>query len=96
MPPTEMLASGGAVLASTDPSVREVCGRHAEFLDPHDLCGWRAAMLRLATDAGRRRELAAGGPAHVARFTWERAAAETWAVYERVVSRGAGRPATPR
>ncbi len=91
MPPTEMLACGGAVLASTDPAVREVCGRHATLIDPHDVDGWRAAMLRLATD----REPAAGGVARASQFTWERAAAETWAVYERV-SRERGTPATRR
>jgi alpha-1,3-rhamnosyl/mannosyltransferase len=84
MPPTEMLACGGAVLASTDPAVREVCGRHATFLDPHDLPAWRAAMLRLATDADFRDGLRAGGTAHAACFTWERAAGETWAVYARI------------
>ncbi len=96
MPPTEMLACGGAVLASTDPAVREVCGRHAACLDPHDLDGWRTAMSYLATDDGYGQELRAGGVEHAAQFTWARAAAETWAVYERVLSRGAGRPATRR
>ena len=91
MPPTEMLACGGAVVASTDPAVREVCGQHATFVDPHDLVGWRSAMLGLADSHYR----PVGGAAHAARFTWERAAAETWAVYERV-SRERGRPATRR
>lgn len=96
MPPTEMLACGGAVLASTDPAVREVCGRHAAFIDPHDLDGWRAAMLRLATDTDFSHELRAGGAAHVAQFTWVQAAVKTWNVYEQVLSHGRGTPARPR
>jgi alpha-1,3-rhamnosyl/mannosyltransferase len=85
LPPVEMLASGGAVLASTDPAVREVCGSHAEFIDPNDLPGWRAAMHQLATDLDYRNRLARGGPAHASQFTWERAAHETSAVYHRAL-----------
>ncbi len=85
LPPVEMLACGGAVLASTDPAVREVCGPHAAFLDPADLPGWRAAMLRLVTDLSYRDDLRRGGVAHAARFTWERAARQTMAVYRGVL-----------
>jgi alpha-1,3-rhamnosyl/mannosyltransferase len=96
MPPTEMLACGGAVLASTAAAVREVCGGHAESIDPADADGWRAAMLRLATDPGYRDRFRAGGPAQAARFTWQRAARETWAVYERAASSAAGTATTRR
>jgi alpha-1,3-rhamnosyl/mannosyltransferase len=86
IPPLEMLACGGVVLASTADAIREVCGSHADFLDPNDLPGWRAAMLRLATDADYRSELSRGGVAHAATYTWERVAAETAAVYRRVLT----------
>ncbi|HET6572063.1 MAG TPA: glycosyltransferase family 1 protein [Fimbriiglobus sp.] len=85
LPPLEMLACGGAVLASTADAVREVCGDHAALIAPKDLPGWRAAMLRLATDADYRNDLRRGGVAHAARFTWERSAAVTAAVYRRVL-----------
>ena len=85
LPPVEMLASGGAVLASTAAAVREACGRHAAFLDPLDAAGWRDAMHRLATDADYRDELRRGGVTHARQFTWERAARETVAVYRRVL-----------
>jgi alpha-1,3-rhamnosyl/mannosyltransferase len=86
LPPVEMLACGGAVLASTAAAVREVCGPHAAFVEPDDLPGWRAAMLRLATDPGYRDDLRRGGPAHAAHFTWERTAQATAAVYRQVLA----------
>ncbi len=86
LPPAEMLASGGRVIASTDAAVREVCGDAAESLDPADPDAWRAAMLRAidtpddAPEVERRR-------ARAARYTWGHAATETRAVYEAVARR---------
>jgi alpha-1,3-rhamnosyl/mannosyltransferase len=93
LPPVEMLASGGAVLASTADAVREVCGGHAAFLEPEDVSGWRAALLRLVTDAEYREQLRRGGVEHAARFTWKRAAAETMAVYRAVLGLSPAQPA---
>ncbi len=87
LPPVEMLACGGGVIASTADAVREVVGRHAVLLDPHDLAGWREAMRRAATDP---EFLAAsrGGVAYARRFTWARAAEQTLGVYQRVLGVG--------
>lgn len=95
LPPLEMLACGGAVIASTAEAVREVCGPHAAFIEPEDLPGWRSAMYQLATDAEFRDGLRRGGIAHAARFTWERAAEETAAVYRHVLAPSAPVPASP-
>jgi alpha-1,3-rhamnosyl/mannosyltransferase len=92
---TTLLACGGAVLASTAEAVREVCGPHAAFIEPEDMPGWRAAMLRLAADAEFRDEFRRGGVAHAARFTWERAAEETAAVYRHVLAPSTPGPASP-
>lgn len=92
LPPLEMLACGGAVLASTAAAVREVVGRHGWFVDPGDLAGWRDAMVRAATDREFVAGLTAGGAAHAARFTWGRAARETFAVYGRALGRPTGVP----
>jgi alpha-1,3-rhamnosyl/mannosyltransferase len=89
LPPVEMLACGGAVVASTADAVREVVGRHADLLDPLDLAGWRDAMRRVATDPDSAAALARGGVAHARRFTWSAAAGKTLDVYQRVL----GRPA---
>jgi glycosyltransferase involved in cell wall biosynthesis len=86
LPPVEMMACGGAVLASTAPAIREVCGRLCQFIDPNDEPGWRDAMRRVILDPSWRSELQAGVVQHASRYTWERCAAETWQVYERIVN----------
>src|SRR5205823_8701447 len=46
LPAAEMLACGGAVIASTSPAVAEVLGSCGFRLDPTDEAGWRDAMVR--------------------------------------------------
>jgi alpha-1,3-rhamnosyl/mannosyltransferase len=85
LPAVEMLACGGAVLASTAPALAELVGRKAKLIDPHDEDGWFEAMFRLATDPDWRRELRHGARQHVAELTWLRCARETWGVYRRAL-----------
>ena len=94
LPPVEMLATGGTVIASTDAAVQEVCGKFAVFVPPTDADGWRAAMFRIATDKEYRDAVKIGGQEHARQFTWERAADETMAVYRRVLTSTQSRPAT--
>lgn len=85
LPPLEMLACGGAVLASTAPAVREVVGDHAHSTDPADEEGWRTALARAALDDDWIAALRAGGPAWAARFTWRTCAERTWSIYRKVL-----------
>jgi len=91
LPPVEMLACGGGVVASTAAAVREVAGGHAWLLDPHDLAGWRDAMRRVIDDRRALDGCRHGGVAHARRFTWERAARQTHGLYRNVM----GLPAAP-
>src|SRR5262249_25037407 len=50
LPPLEMMACGGAVLASTAEAVREVVGDCGFQIDPGDETGWHAAIARVITD----------------------------------------------
>lgn len=85
LPPVEMLALGGRVLASRGcQAVAEVCGAFAESLDPADVEAWREAFLRVG-DAGPPDD-AALRVAHAARYSWPRAARETRAVYAAAAS----------
>jgi glycosyltransferase involved in cell wall biosynthesis len=93
LPPVEMLACGGAVLASTAGAVAEVVGRQAHLIDPADGDGWRRAMMRVATDEDWWQDLRRGATEAARPFTWERCAAETLAVYERAA---AGERSLPR
>ncbi|MFO0927012.1 MAG: glycosyltransferase family 1 protein [Gemmataceae bacterium] len=86
LPPLEMLACGGAVLASTAASVAETVGRQAHLVPATDVDGWREALLRVCQDDDWHAELRQDAE-HAARpFTWERCAVETAAVYERVLA----------
>lgn len=90
LPAVEMLACGGAVLASTAGALAETVGGKAHLIDPADEAGWTAALARVATDDAWWSDLRAGAVEAAAPFTWERCAAETLGVYRRVT----GRPAT--
>jgi alpha-1,3-rhamnosyl/mannosyltransferase len=85
LPPVEMLACGGAVLASTAGAVAEVVGDRAHLIDPADGDGWREALLRVATDDDWWQELRRGAADAARPFTWERCAEETWDAYARAL-----------
>jgi alpha-1,3-rhamnosyl/mannosyltransferase len=94
LPPLEMLAAGGAVLASTAGAHREVLGPHAHYVDPRDEAGWSDALARAIREPDWLAEVRRGGRSRARRFTWENCAAGTAAVYRAVAGRSAGlRPA---
>jgi alpha-1,3-rhamnosyl/mannosyltransferase len=85
LPPVEMLACGGAVLASTAGALAEVVGPHGFLIDAMDSDGWHAGMRRVILDDGWRQQLCQGGRQWAARFTWQRAAADVFATYRIVL-----------
>jgi glycosyltransferase involved in cell wall biosynthesis len=96
LPPVEMFACGGAVLASTAGAVAEVAGRKAHLIDPGDADSWRQAMMRVTTDEDWWQELRRGAVEAARPFTWDRCAAQTLSAYERVLEgerAGTGRKA---
>jgi alpha-1,3-rhamnosyl/mannosyltransferase len=92
LPPLEMMACGGAVVASTAGSVSEVVGRKAHLIDPADVDGWREAMLRVIADESWWHELRRDVTEVARPFTWDRCAAETIAVYQGVLERKITQP----
>jgi alpha-1,3-rhamnosyl/mannosyltransferase len=86
LPPVEMLACGGAVLASTAPALVETVGAQAHLIEATDIDGWRDALLRVCTDDDWWRWLRTGAEEAARPYTWERCAAETLAVYRRVAA----------
>ena len=87
LPPLEMMACGGAVLASTAGAVVETVGRHAHLIDPHDEAGWRDAMHRVIVDDDWHHALAHGTSDVAQQYTWQRCARETYQVYEEALGR---------
>lgn len=89
LPTVEMLACGGAVLASRIGASVEVVGGQAHLVPPDDRDGWRAALQRIIVDDDWRNALCKGAANSVARFTWQRCARATLAVYRQVVGQTA-------
>jgi alpha-1,3-rhamnosyl/mannosyltransferase len=94
LPAAEMLACGGAVIASTDAAVGEVLGQSGARLDPADEVGWRDAMARAIAEPEWVAELRVGGVERAARFTWAGCGRDTIAGY-RIALSAHHRPAVP-
>lgn len=88
LPPIEMMACGGAVLASTAPSLVETVGRKAHLTEATDEDGWSAALERVVTDDDWWSALRAGVEEVARPYTWEECAAETLRVYRAVCGVG--------
>jgi len=84
LPPLEAMACGTPVLSSRATSLPEVGGEAALYFDPHDTDEMVAVARQVLADPDRRAHMRELGRAQVARFSWQRAAQETWALYERV------------
>lgn len=81
MPMLEAMAAGIPVIAGNRSALPEVCGDAAELIDPASEDQLAGALVRLATDGGRRSALVARGLARAKEFTWADAVAKTYAVY---------------
>ena len=93
MPTVEMLACGGAVLASTAGAVAETVGAQAHLIDPHDEDGWRDAMLRVCTDQDWWQSLRRGAEEVARPFTWTRCAHDTLNAYHAALGNSVKRAA---
>ena len=78
----EAMARGIPVAAAGNTALPEAGGDAAVYFDPLDVDAMAAAIVEAL---GRGEELSALGRAQAARFSWERAARETLAVYQEAV-----------
>ena len=85
IPPLEAMACGCPVACSNTSSVPEVVGSAAELFDPQSIGSIRTSLERVCFDASRRDELIARGFDRASRFSWDRCARETAAMYERAL-----------
>lgn len=90
LPVLEAMACGTPVVAARAGSVPEVAGEAALLVDPAEPDQLAEALALLLTDAERHANLAERGRQQAARFSWERCARETRAVYDLVAARAAG------
>ena len=86
LPPLEAMATGTPVVAARTSSLPEVLGDAALYVEPRDADGWAAALARILDDAALRADLARRGTLQAARYSWERTARETLAVYREALA----------
>jgi glycosyltransferase involved in cell wall biosynthesis len=84
LPILEAMASGQVVAASNSSSHPEVGGNAAVYFDPENVEEMAAVIKRLLDDAGEKAERRRLGIEQAAKFSWQRAAEETYAVYQTV------------
>jgi glycosyltransferase involved in cell wall biosynthesis len=87
LPPLEAMACGAPVICSNVSSLPEVLGEGGLLVEPRDASAWTEAMARVLGDARLCAELRARGLQQAQKFSWERTARETLAVYENVMSK---------
>ncbi|MEA3309614.1 MAG: glycosyltransferase family 1 protein [Chloroflexota bacterium] len=85
LPPLEALTCGVPVVASNAASLPAVVGAGGVLVSPTDIEGLTEALLRLLTDEACYRQKRQAALEQAARFSWERTARETFAVYQRLV-----------
>ena len=81
LPVLEAMSEGVPVTCARAASLPEVAGEAAVYFDPTSEEEMAHALIRVAGDVALRERLVVEGRANAARFTWERAARETLAIY---------------
>ena len=91
LPVLEAQSHGVPVMCANNSSLPEIAGDAALLVDPTDVDALADAMMRLSEDEALRQQLIAAGHENVKRFSWEKAARETFAVFEKVWQRSQGK-----
>jgi glycosyltransferase involved in cell wall biosynthesis len=86
LPVLEAMACGAPVVSSRESSMPELGADVARYFNPYDVQHMADVIGMVLDDDRLRAEMAAAGPERAARFSWQRAARETLAVYQRLLS----------
>ncbi|MGZ3581754.1 MAG: glycosyltransferase family 4 protein [Ktedonobacterales bacterium] len=87
IPVAEAMASGTPVVCSTGGSLPEIAGDAALTVDPYDVDGLAAALVRLTRDAALRDTLVTRGLERVKAFSWDLSARAHLDVYHSLGAR---------
>lgn len=85
LPPLEAMACGTPVITGDSSSLPEVVGEAGVMVDPYDPDAFTEAMARVLSSESLRAEMSARGLAQAKKFSWDKMAQETLAVYRQVV-----------
>lgn len=85
LPVLEAQQANVAVACSTAGSLPEVAGEGAVFFDPNSVEAMAETLLRCLSDPDLRAELRKNGQKNLKRFSWEKTALETLAVYQQIL-----------
>lgn len=86
LPIVEAMASGTPVVCCDGGAQREVAGDAAVVVAPGDQVALADAIETVLADGGLRRRLVERGLARAANFSWDKAAGQTLAIFESVLS----------
>ena len=87
LPVLEAMEVGLPIVCSNAASLPEVAGTAAVFFDPFSVANMAEKIVAVANDAPLRNELRVRGAENLKRFSWEKTAAETVAVYDGLLRR---------
>ena len=85
LPGLEAMAAGAPVVSSDATCLPEVYGEAAEYFDPRDIESIRKAVNKVLTKPERRKALITAGKKQVTKYSWQRMAEQTLAVYKAVL-----------
>lgn len=86
LPPLEAMLNGAPVAASNATCIPEVLGDAAHYFDPLDIQNMADAIDEVLIDGALRAELIKKGTAQIKKYSWQRMAEQTLAVYEKVLN----------
>jgi glycosyltransferase involved in cell wall biosynthesis len=86
LPVLEAMACGTPVVCSNTSSLPEVAGDAALLVDPHDPAALADALARILGERALAEDLRRRGLARAAAYSWDRTAALTAAVYQKVLA----------
>lgn len=85
LPVLEAMACGAPVVSSRESSMPELGADVPRYFNPYDVDHMTDVIKAVLADDALRAHMIASGPERAAQFSWERAARETLAVYQRVM-----------
>ena len=92
LPPLEAMNCGCPVVCSNGGSLPEVTGAACADFDPNDAEAMCQAIESVALSESRRTDLRAQGQVQAQRFSWDRCASETLAVYRGLIASDSAAP----